>query len=508
MTRISGAFGLLSLFLASSCATPTVGDTYPVDSIDGAVAKSMDPGDTIEDCVAETATFDTGDSELAVAWCPDYDLDSYIGADASDPFFTGCLCLVLVEGSIPDGWLNVAVTSDITEDCDDEDSDVTYADTDGYRDTDGDGYGDSDSMALVCDIDGYVTVGGDCDDGDSAINPAAAEVCDDVDNNCDGAIDDADDDLEGGNVYYEDNDGDTYGDSADAVIACEQPEGWVEDNTDCDDGDSTSNPDATEICDDVDNDCDGLHNDEDDSLLIVTGTQSWPDADADGYGSDEADATWSCDIPSGSVDNNGDCDDGDNGINPGAEDILDDGIDQDCSGADGTSDTDTDVDGDGYTNEASGGNDCDDTNAAVNPGATEVSLDGVDNNCDGMANSDDLIEVCGDPIDELLLYTWQLWLRPEGESDWDIVAEGMDELCAEVSLDDGVSLFVQGPFDRDGDGTFDEDYVDATTGDGVWLYQGDSTVHANGFTANGVIIPMTTYDWGDSIDGLWIVDLM
>jgi len=82
-----------------------------------------------------------------------------------------------------------------------------------------------------------------------------------------------------------------------------------------------------------------------------------------------------------------DCNDSDPAINPGATDIPYDGIDQDCDGSD-----ECDVDGDGYAATVCGGTDCDDTNRRINPGAIEVPYDGVDQNCDGL----DLVDQDGD----------------------------------------------------------------------------------------------------------------
>jgi hypothetical protein len=89
---------------------------------------------------------------------------------------------------------------------------------------------------------------------DPAINPNAVEVCDDLDNNCDGQVDE---DLTT-YTWYRDLDGDGYGDINIAWDKCAQPAGYVPDNTDCDDFYFNVNPGMNEICTDgLDNDCDG-----------------------------------------------------------------------------------------------------------------------------------------------------------------------------------------------------------------------------------------------------------
>ncbi|MFO7962810.1 MAG: MopE-related protein [Desulfobacterales bacterium] len=93
----------------------------------------------------------------------------------------------------------------------------------------------------------------DCDDTDAAINPGAVEVCDGKDNDCDGEVDEG---VQ--NIYYQDADGDGYGDPMNSIQDCSAPSGYVTDNTDCDDTDASVNPGAAEVCDDgIDNDCDG-----------------------------------------------------------------------------------------------------------------------------------------------------------------------------------------------------------------------------------------------------------
>ncbi|MFT5585181.1 MAG: hypothetical protein ACI9VR_002769 [Cognaticolwellia sp.] len=107
----------------------------------------------------------------------------------------------------------------------------------------------------------------DCDDTDAEINSSAAEVCDDVDNNCDGEID------EGMTLpFYADADSDSFGDPDVSLQACEPPTGYVADSSDCDDTDPQANPEGTETADDgIDQDCDG-----DDALSHDEGTlEAW-----------------------------------------------------------------------------------------------------------------------------------------------------------------------------------------------------------------------------------------
>ena len=78
-------------------------------------------------------------------------------------------------------------------------------------DVDGDGYG-----ALV-----------DCDDNNTTINPGAQEICDGIDNDCDGLVDEDDPSLAGQNTYFADSDGDGYGNPAVTTQACSAPTGYV-----------------------------------------------------------------------------------------------------------------------------------------------------------------------------------------------------------------------------------------------------------------------------------------
>lgn len=260
-----------------------------------------------------------------------------------------------------------------------------------FSDADGDGFGTGDALGTACSpAAGFADNAGDCDDNDSAISPDAAEVCNGIDDDCSGFIDDEAADA---TLWYADVDQDAFGDPESATLWCVQPDGYVVDNTDCDDGDGLSFPSAVEICDGADNDCDGAVDDE-----AVDPALWYADADADGFG-DVAVSTTACDAPTGYVADATDCNDADAAFSPAVIEACD-GVDNNCNGE---VDTDSpaasryypDVDLDGYGDSAAGvtactqpagtildGSDCDDTNPAILPGAVEY-CDGVDNNCDG-----------------------------------------------------------------------------------------------------------------------------
>ena len=198
-----------------------------------------------------------------------------------------------------------------------------------YADTDGDTFGDlnnSITSPSPTPPPGYVTNSTDCDDNNAAVNPGATEVCNGIDDNCNGQID------EGvTTTFYADTDGDGFGDAAVTTQACTAPVGYVSNNTDCDDNNNTIYPGATEVCGNgIDDDCDG-------QVDEGCGSNTWyADADADTYG----------DLNNFVVDNN---------PTPPA----------------------------GYVADST---DCDDNNAAVNPGATEICGNAIDDNCNGQVD--------------------------------------------------------------------------------------------------------------------------
>ncbi|MEN9333821.1 MAG: hypothetical protein RLY35_1001, partial [Bacteroidota bacterium] len=348
----------------------------------------------------------------------------YLDADG-DGF--GWISNVVLSCSAPLGYVNNA------QDCDD--NIITYQDLDGdgfgtmvmvpcgvtdntdcndtqwlYADNDADGFGAGSPVA--CGL----ADNSDCDDNNATVNTAMTEVCNQLDDNCDGQIDEG---VQ--NTYYADNDGDGFGDLNNTTTACVQPIGFVtnwEDcddnaltyldtdgdgfgtgapiscgalvNTDCDDINSAVNPNAIEVCNGIDDNCSGTT---DEGLLI----SFFEDADADGFGN-PAVMIDACTQPSGFVQNNTDCNDALNTANPSGTEVCN-GIDDDC-------DTQVDegvlityyadADGDGYGNPLDStlacldvdgyvldNTDCNDDNSTAFPDAQEIN-DEIDNDCDGL----------------------------------------------------------------------------------------------------------------------------
>jgi hypothetical protein len=424
------------------------------------------------------------------------------------------------------------VCNDVDDNCDglvdDDDPAIEEASqTEWFRDSDSDGFGEASESVLACSAPVWFVaeneMGFDCDDTDPAfhpgaeesdcedpndyncdgsvayadadgdgwaacmecndanadIHPDATEVCGEIDNDCDGLNDDDDDSLDTSTAteWFADDDADGFGNKDDSLLMCAMPSGYVADDTDCDDAVATTFPGADEYCDSVDSDCDGTV-DEDDALDAIT---FYGDSDADGFGGTRFE-TQACAAPTGYVADNTDCDDLDASSYPGGTEVCD-SADNDC---DGTVDEDdavdastwyADADGDGYgdstntdiactqpTGYLADNTDCDDTSATINPGGTEI-CDSADNDCDGAVDEDDAVDA----------QTWYADSDNDGYGDAATTYTACSQPSGTVSdntdCDDnnapntypGAAEYCDG-VDTDCDGTVDEDdAVDAST---------------------------------------------
>ncbi len=299
----------------------------------------------------------------------------------------------------------------------------------GFADADGDGW-------AACQ---------DCDDTVTVVNPDAAESCDGTDNNCDGQVDEGA--AEGALTWYADTDGDGYGYTGDSIQACDQPTGYVNNNDDCNDASDTSHPGAVENCDTLDNDCDGLADND-----AADATEWYGDADGDGHGSRNL-IIVDCAAPAGFTSSDDDCDDSDDTSYPGASESCDE-ADNDCNGQTDEGFTTTwyvDYDGDGYGKSnivttactqpngfTANPDDCDDLDSSTNPGATE-QCNWADDDCDGSLGTDEVDEdddgylICENDCDDTVGA-----INPGATEIW---YDGTDQDC------DGAS-----DLDQDGDG--------------------------------------------------------
>jgi len=288
------------------------------------------------------------DADDALTWYADMDSDGLV-----DDEHHSLSC------SAYPRWVHVDVDScEDCLDCDDYNPNIGGP-LSWFPDTDDDGFGDTESEpGLSCDtIDGSVLNNGDCDDSRSDIHPSVIEGCgSDVDLNCDGTVEEIDGDGDG-------------------FLACDE----------CDDTNPLIFPGAEEHCDNIDNDCNGAVDDG------SFGEASWFwDGDLDGYGT--ADIVQTGCVPElGFVGNDEDCDDSDASVNPIAEEVCN-GRDDDCLDGIPGEEVDDDLDGfveceipDGVWVDISiqGGEDCDDRNPEVYTGAVEI-CNRMDDDCDGL----------------------------------------------------------------------------------------------------------------------------
>ncbi len=290
----------------------------------GTVACAAPEGhvDTSGDCDDSNAAINPSASDDC-AIDIDFNCDGSIGyVDSDDDGWAACEECNDGDASISPSAIEIC--DGVDNDCDSETDEAgAVGATDWYADTDNDGFGDASAATSACDQPtGTVTNDTDCDDSASAVFPGADELCNGADDNCNSVIDE---DATDAPTWFADSDGDGAGGTTFSVDACEAPDGYVATSTDCDDLDAATYPGATEICDDVDNDCDS-------STPTLDPTTYYLDADGDGYGISVT--TTDCVQPSGWAPLTGDCDDADAATNPGTFDYPSNGIDDDCSGGD------------------------------------------------------------------------------------------------------------------------------------------------------------------------------
>jgi hypothetical protein len=362
------------------------------------------------------------------------DNDADGAVDCDDPDCDGFCGEVCDDGRDNDGnglvdCMDPACTDFCDEICDngvDDDTDGLIdcldPECDPFCDVDGDGF--------VSDLLG----GDDCDDLNAAVNPDGDEVCDGFDNDCDGLVDLADPSLDGSTLsrFYGDADLDGFGDrNVVSAWLCLPPDGYVDNDDDCDDDDATVYLGAVEVCDGQDNDCDGLVDAEDPDVDLSTATTWYIDADGDGFGSPAASIV-SCTPPNGYVDNDEDCDDDDPLVLAPA-------------------DFWEDVDGDGYgagptlgvvdcTSPADGwvsvllGEDCVPDDPSIHPSAPEVCGDGIDQDCDGV---DVICCETADPACAAVLWEERCYVFCGTSLSWE---DALDDCAADgahlVSLED------------------------------------------------------------------------
>ncbi|MCB0608823.1 MAG: hypothetical protein KDD12_14000 [Lewinella sp.] len=382
-------------------------------------------------CGSDPCTFSwTGSPGLSFS-CPACDETTISSStpgvySATLHFNNGALNFTVTLGAVDadnDGYLNC-------DDCNDNNA-LEKPGQVWYKDLDNDGYGDAFSGPITqCARPiGYklafelVALNTDCDDNYNSVHPGAPEICDGLDNNCNNMTD------EGvGATYYRDQDGDGYGNPAMGLQACSPPQGYVSNNSDCNDGsplekpgqvwykdsdndgyaatgaatitqcqrpggykaqseltattgDCNDNngaihPGASEVCDGVDNNC---NNAIDEGVL---GTY-YRDQDEDGFG-DPAVSQQSCSPPPGYVTDNTDCNDNNPSEKPGQVWYLD--SDGDGYGDSGVSQVSC-TQPEGY---APAGGDCNDNNPDIHPNAIDDVCNGIDEDCSGTAAADDV----------------------------------------------------------------------------------------------------------------------
>ena len=384
--------------VADCMDTDDDGDEVPDDVDNCKVTPNKDQTDTDNDGTGDACEADIdGDGDPDVSDCAPLDLLIHHGAketcNGQDENCNG-----IVDEGFPD------TDSDGVADCQDSDDDA-----DGVPDSEdvcplvadpSQLDSDLDMVGDACDSDddndGSPDVL-DCADLDANVNPQAAEVCNSKDDNCNGLTDE--EGAEGCTTLMFDGDGDGFGIDALAKCLCGAEFPYSASvGGDCNDQNGQIFPDATEVCNLSDDDCD----EQVDEGAATGCQQAWTDGDADGFGVGESACV--CPGTPGFAGAKGDCNDQNPQIKPGALETCN-GADDNCNdlsdepGAFGCEKHFFDGDGDGYgliadsqclcaadgkyTAKAAG--DCNDDDKVVFPGGTEA-CDQKDNNCNGQVD--------------------------------------------------------------------------------------------------------------------------
>lgn len=303
--------------------TDADGDGYGTALLGNACSGSAGQSATASDCDDSKTEIHPGASEIDCTDPTDYNCDgSVMFADQDGDGTPACRDCDDQNGNAQPGGHETC--NGVDEDCDgivDNGVQLTF-----YQDADNDGFGDIAAITTDCTPPpGYSSDASDCDDGDASIYPGAAEFCDGQDHDCDGLI------LENSAIdatpWYTDADGDHYGTPTPSIYACTAPIGTVDSSTDCDDTVATIHPLASENCDGIDQDCNGITDDN-----AVDTTLFYADQDGDHFG-DLAQSQAACNQPIGYIDNTTDCDDQNASINPAATEVCDTAnTDEDCDG--------------------------------------------------------------------------------------------------------------------------------------------------------------------------------
>ena len=336
--RVINTFALFFLF---GCGDEVKPAPEPSDEGDILVDNDGDGFFSDEDCDDnDSATYPTA-NEI----CDGYDnnCDGQADEDVTSTFYVdsdgdgfGNENISTQACSAPNGYtINATDCDDTTADsypgaeeiCDNKDNDCNAEIDDGigqmfYVDADGDGFGDENNQSEACDLRlGLSAVSGDCDDTNILISPSAVEICDEIDNDCNEQIDEGVSDT-----FYIDEDEDDFGNPDITMEGCSLPEGYVENANDCNDTDTLINPSANEYCDTVDNNCDGVI----DENYSVDATLFYADVDGDTFGNEE-NTILACSVPEGYVTNTDDCNDTNDLVSPNATEFCN-GVDDNCDG--------------------------------------------------------------------------------------------------------------------------------------------------------------------------------